>query len=99
MEIYQYTLRALMLEVGMTYEGTYSMINRMRRKGLVKDLGIAKAGARNAKLFGLTMRPNEYLEEERSAPKVFEPPSNYYHNPFNLKNAEDLRWNDLRNSI
>ena len=99
MEIYKYTIRALMLEVGMTYEGTYSMVKRMREKGLVKELGVAKVGVRNAKLFGLMMRPKEYLEEERNPPKPFAPPDNYYHNPFNLKNAEDLRWNDLRNSI
>ena len=92
MKFHEFTIRMLMLKVDMSYEGAYSLLTRMRRKGLVKDLGLTKSGARNAKLFGLVMDPHEYLEEERGKVKSPPPPDSFYNNPFNLKDAKDARY-------
>lgn len=86
-----FTIRSLMMRVGMTYEGTYTLLRRMRVNGLVKDLGIAKVASRNAKLYGLAISPEQYLEEERDKIKSMPPPVSFYSNPFNLTNATDLR--------
>jgi len=93
MKIYEFTIRTLMLKVGMTYEGAYSLVSRMRRKGLVKDLGLTKIGAKNAKLYGLLMEPKKYLKEEGNKIKSPPPPDGFYNNPFNLKDAKDARYN------
>ena len=86
-----YTIRSLMLRLGMTYEGTYSLVQRMRRSGLVKELGLARVASRNAKLYGLVMPPEQFMEEERNKDKSAKPPAGFYSNPFNLTIATDLR--------
>lgn len=92
---YNYTIRTLMVHVNMTYEKAYRLVERMRNKGLVKDLGMVKVGAKNSKMYGLMMPPEQYLKEEEEkrgdAPK---PPVGFFSNPFNLKNAIDKRWRD-----
>lgn len=93
MKFHKFTIRMLMLKVDMSYEGAYSLLTRMRRKGLVKDFGITTDGTRNAKLFGLLMDPDQYLEEERNKVKSPPPPDGFYNNPFNLKDAKDARYN------
>jgi hypothetical protein len=93
MEIHEFTIRSLMVRVGMTYEGSYSLMRRMRIKGLVKELGITKVGAKNAKLYGLLMTPEQFLHEERNKIKSPPPPVSFFSNPFNLREALDLRYN------
>lgn len=90
---YNYTIRTLMTEVNMSYDRTYRLMERMRTKGLVKDLGVVKVGAKNAKLYGLTMLPNEFLEaEEARRGKSPKPPAGFFNNPFNLHGAIDARY-------
>ena len=94
METYKYTIRSLMAEIHLTYENSYRLIERMRRKGLVKDFGLTKLGGKNAKTYGLTMLPKDFLEEERNKNQSPPPPPAFFSNPFNLKNAIDKRWRD-----
>ena len=93
MQIYKYTIRTLMLEVGLSYERSYRLMEKMREKGLVKDFGLTRIGAKNAKVYGFTIMPHDYLEEERSKKKSSAPPPTFYNNPFNLYGAIDARYN------
>jgi hypothetical protein len=92
-KVYEFTIRTLMLKVDMTYEGAYSLVTRMRKKGLVKDLGMTTMGSKNAKLYGLLMEPKQYLKEERNKTPSAPPPVGFYNNPFDLKDAKDARYN------
>ena len=87
----KYTVRALMEKVNMTYTNTYSVIRRMRDKGLVEDVKkIDAIGSMNAKQYLLLMDPVEFLKEEREQNQS-PPPPGFFNNPFNLKGADNLR--------
>jgi hypothetical protein len=86
----KYTVRSLMEKVNMTYNNSYEVIRKMREKGLVQDVKKTNGvGVMNAKQYTLLMDPVEFLNEERE--KSPPPPEGFFNNPFNLKNAEDLR--------
>jgi predicted transcriptional regulator len=88
----KYTVRSLMEKVNMTYTNTYSVIRRMREKGLVQDVKKTNGvGMMNAKQYNLLMDPVEFLNKERQ--KNPPPPEGFFNNPFNLKGAKDARYN------
>jgi hypothetical protein len=90
---YKYTIRTLMEEINQTYEGAYKLVDRMRKKGLVKDFGMTKVGPKNAKVYGLMMLPKDFIEEEQNRGKTPPPPVGFFSNPFNLYGAKDARYN------
>lgn len=92
-QIHQMTIRTVMERVKMTYEAAYRLVDRMRRRGLVKDFGMAKIGAKNAKVYGLMVLPEDYLAEEQNKGKSPPPPPSFFSNPFNLYGAIDARYN------
>ena len=77
------------------YEQTYSLVKRMRNKHLVQDLGLVRVGAANAKKYGLLISPEQFLKEEREQNPAPLPPAGFFNNPFNLKNAKDLRYENV----
>lgn len=89
---YKYTIRTLMVEIDRTYEEAYKLIDRMRKKGLVRDFGVTRMGSRNAKLYGLMMLPKDFIEEEQNRGKIPPPPPGFFSNPFNLYGAKDARY-------
>jgi adenylosuccinate lyase len=94
-ELYQeYTIRALMEKVNMTYTHAYGVIRRMRDKGLILDVKKTDiTGSFNAKQYRLLMDPIEFLKEERKQNQSLPPPPTFFNNPFNLKGAKDARYN------
>jgi hypothetical protein len=99
-ELYQeYTVRSLMEKVDMTYTHAYGVIRRMRDKNLITDIKKTDiAGSFNAKRYGLLMDPVEFLKEERAQNQLPPPPAGFFNNPFNLKNAENLKLAKWKNS-
>ena len=96
-ELYQeYTVRSLMEKVDMTYTHAYGVIRRMREKNLITDIKKTDiAGSFNAKRYGLLMDPVQFLREEREQNPASPPPPGFFNNPFNLKNAKDLRYENV----
>lgn len=96
-ELYQeYTVRALMEKMDLTYERTYGLIRRMRDKNLIADIKRASCiKATNAKRYGLLMDPVEFVRQEREQNPASPPPPGFFNNPFNLKNAKDLRYENV----
>ena len=96
-ELYQeYTVRSLMEKVNMTYTNTHSVIRRMRDKNLITDIKKTDiAGSFNTKRYGLLMDPVEFLKEEREQNQSPPPPPGFFNNPFNLKDAKDLRYENV----
>ena len=89
----KYTVRSLMEKLNMTYTHSYGVIRRMREKGLIEDIKKTDiTGSFNAKRYGLLMDPVEFLKEERAQNQSPPPPAGFFNNPFNLKNAKDLRY-------
>jgi hypothetical protein len=99
-ELYhEYTVRSLMEKMDLTYERTYGLIRRMREKSLIADIKRTnRIGATNAKRYGLLMDPDEFVRQEREQSPSPPPPPDFFNNPFNLKNAEDLRIQKWRES-
>ena len=89
-ELYQeYTIRALMEKVNMTYTHAYGVIRRMRDKGLILDVKKTDiTGSFNAKQYRLLMDPIEFLKEERKQNQSLPPPPTFFNNPFNLNAKE-----------
>ena len=85
-ELYQeYTIRALMEKVNMTYTHAYGVIRRMRDKGLILDVKKTDiTGSFNAKRYGLLMDPVEFVRQEREQNQSPPPPPTFFNNPFNL---------------
>ena len=94
-ELYQeHTVKSLMEKVNMTYTNTYGLIRRMREKNLITDIKLVRqvGATTNAKRYGLLMDPVEFVRKEREEPP---PPPGFFNNPFNLKNAKDLRYENV----
>ena len=85
-ELYQeYTIRALMEKVNMTYTHAYGVIRRMREKNLITDIKKTNGiGVMNAKRYGLLMDPVEFVRQEREQNQSPPPPPTFFNNPFNL---------------
>ena len=87
----KYTVRELMVKTDLTYNNTYSLIRKMRDKGLIQEVKkTSQVGTvTNAKRYGLLMDPNEFIRIEREQHQS--PPPTFFNNPFNLRQAENLR--------
>ena len=96
-ELYQeYTVRSLMERTDLTYTQAYGVIRRMRDKNLIADIKKTnEIGLGNAKRYGLLMDPVQFLREEREQNPASPPPPGFFNNPFNLKNAKDLRYENV----
>ena len=87
------TIKEVMPRVNLSYNGTTSLIRRMRLKGLAKEVDAIKVKYGEIKIYSFTMSPEEYLFEERQERKAPELPIGFFNNPFNLKGAIDARYN------
>jgi hypothetical protein len=69
----------------------------MRDKNLIADVKKTRqvGPATNAKRYGLLMDPVEFLRIEREQNPASPPPPGFFNNPFNLKNAKDLRYENV----
>lgn len=99
-----YTVRALMDEANLTYNNTYRLIRRMEKCGLIQEIKphprnkdanhrvehVPGIGIIQAKKYGFLMNPNRFLREELEQLSRLPAPG-FFNNPFNLKNAKDLR--------
>ena len=97
-ELYQeYTVRSLMKKTDLTYERTHGLIRRMREKNLIADIKLVRqvGATTNAKRYGLLMDPIEFVRQEREQNQSLPPPPTFFNNPFNLKNAKDLRYENV----
>jgi hypothetical protein len=86
------TLKEVMVRVNLSYNGTTSLVRRMRNKGLAKEVGSIKVKYGEIKVYGFTISPEEYLFEERQDKKELELPIGFFNNPFNLRGAVDARY-------
>ena len=86
------TLKEVMVRVNLSYNGTTSLVRRMRNKGLAKEVDFIKVKYGAIKIYSFTMTPEEYLFEERQDKKVPELPIGFFNNPFNLRGAVDARY-------
>jgi hypothetical protein len=87
------TLKEVMVRVNLSYNGTTSLVRRMRNKGLAKPVDSLKVKYGEIKIYGFTMSPEEYLFEERKERTATPLPVGFFNNPFNLKGAVDARYN------
>jgi predicted transcriptional regulator len=87
------TLKEVMVRVNLSYNGTTSLVRRMRNKGLAKQVDSIKVKYGEIKIYGFTMSPEEYLFEERQEKTETPLPVGFFNNPFNLKGAVDARYN------
>ena len=87
------TLKEVMVKVNLSYNGTTSLVRRMRNKGLAKEVDAIKVKYGEIKVYGFTMSPEEYLFEERQERTATPLPVGFFSNPFNLKGAVDARYN------
>jgi hypothetical protein len=90
----QYTIRTLMVRMGMTHPAAASLMRRMKRDGFAEFVETISLGGPDSKnkafLYELLVDPEEYLRGAR-APVVKIPKSGFYNNPFNLKEAKNAR--------
>ena len=87
------TLKEVMVRVNLSYNGTTSLVRRMRNKGLAKPIDSIKVKYGEIKIYHFAMSPEQYLFEERQERKAPELPIGFFNNPFNLKGAVDARYN------
>jgi hypothetical protein len=86
------TLKEVMVRVNLSYNGTTSLVRRMRHKGLVREVDAINVKYGEIKVYGFAMSPEEYLFQERKKRKEPELPIGFFNNPFNLKGAVDARY-------
>ena len=86
------TLKEVMVRVNLSYNGTTSLVRRMRNKGLAKPIDAIKVKYGEIKIYHFAMSPEQYLFEERQERKAPELPIGFFNNPFNLKGAVDARY-------
>lgn len=86
------TLKEVMVRVNLSYNGTTSLVRRMRSKGLARESGSLKVGSTVFKIYELKVSPEEYLFNERQQRIAIPLPIGFFNNPFNLTNAKDLRY-------
>jgi hypothetical protein len=87
------TLKEVMVRVNLSYNGTTSLVRRMRNKGLAKEVDSIKVKYGAIKIYRFTMTPEQYLFEERQERKAIpELPIGFFNNPFNLRGAMDARY-------
>ena len=87
------TIEEVMPRVNLSYNGTTSLVRRMRNKGLAKEVDAIKVKYGEIKIYHFAMSPEQYLFEERQERKAPELPIGFFNNPFNLKGAVDARYN------
>ena len=87
------TLKEVMVRVNLSYNGTTSLVRRMRNKGLAKEVDAIKVKYGEIKIYNFAMTPEQYLFEERKKVKEPKLPIGFFNNPFNLKGAVDARYN------
>ena len=87
------TLKEVMVRVNLSYNGTTSLVRRMRSKGLAREVGILKVGSILYKIFEMKVSPEEYLFNERQQKITVPLPVGFFNNPFNLREAKDARYN------
>jgi hypothetical protein len=86
------TLKEVMVRVNLSYNGTTSLVRRMRSKGLAKEVGTLKVGSTLYKIFEMKVSPEEYLFNERQQRIAVPLPVGFFNNPFNLREAKDARY-------
>jgi hypothetical protein len=86
------TLKEVMVRVNLSYNGTTSLVRRMRSKGLAKEVGTLKVGSTLYKIFEMKVSPEEYLFNERQQRIAVQLPVGFFNNPFNLREAKDARY-------
>jgi hypothetical protein len=87
------TIKEVMPRVNLSYNGTTSLIRRMKLKGVVREVDAIKIKYGELKIYGFAIPPEQFLFEERQrrmAPKL---PVGFFSNPFNLRGAVDARYN------
>jgi hypothetical protein len=87
------TLKEVMVRVNLSYNGTTSLVRRMRNKGLAREVGALKVGSILYKIFEMKVSPEEYLFNERQQRIAVPLPVGFFNNPFNLREAKDARYN------
>jgi hypothetical protein len=87
------TLKEVMVRVNLSYNGTTSLVRRMRSKGLAREVGTLKVGSILYKIFEMKVSPEEYLFNERQQRIAVPLPVGFFNNPFNLREAKDARYN------
>jgi hypothetical protein len=86
------TLKEVMIRVNLSYNGTTSLVRRMRNKGLAKEVDSIKVKYGAIKIYNFAMTPEDYLFEERQERTASPLPVGFFSNPFNLKGASDARY-------
>lgn len=88
---YKFTSKELEELTGKTGNLIRHRLLRLTQKGLVRTISISKS----VKMYVSNQDPLELLElkEKETIPIVF---NKFWHNPFNLKNAIDMRWEGKR---
>ena len=86
------TLKEVMVRVNLSYNGTTSLVRRMRSKGLAKESGSLKVGSTIFKIYELKVSPEEYLYNEKQQRVTVPLPIGFFNNPFNLREAKDARY-------
>jgi hypothetical protein len=91
---YKFTVKDLEEITGHTGNLIRHRLLRLIQKGLVRNVSTSKS----VKVYVSNANPLELLElkEKETIPIVF---NKFWHNPFNLKNAIDMRWHDAKNFI
>ena len=86
------TIKEVIPRVNLSYNGTTSLIRRMRLKGMAREVDAIKVKYGELKIYGFAIPPEQFLFEERQrrmAPKL---PVGFFSNPFNLRGAVDARY-------
>jgi hypothetical protein len=86
------TLKEVMVRVNLSYNGTTSLVRRMRAKGLAREVGTLKVGSILFKVYEMKVSPEEYLFNERQQRIAIPLPIGFFNNPFNLREARDARY-------
>jgi hypothetical protein len=87
------TIKEVMPRVNLSYNGTTSLIRRMKLKGVVREVDAIKIKYGELKIYGFAISPEQFLFEERQKRKAPKLPVGFFSNPFNLRGAVDARYN------
>jgi len=91
---YKFTVKDLESLTGKTGNLIRHRLLRLTNKGLVRTINVSKS----IKMYVSNQDPLVLLElkEKETVPIVF---NKFWHNPFNLKDAVDMRWHNEKNFI
>jgi hypothetical protein len=86
------TIKEVIPRVNLSYNGTTSLIRRMRLKGVAREVDKIKVKYGELKIYNFAIPPEQFLLEERQRRTVKPLPVGFFSNPFNLRGAVDARY-------